>query len=367
MSLTKRIGTILKEAREARKLTIGDVSRETNIIPKYIDALEKEDYSCFPGETYALGFLRSYTEYLNLDTQTIIDLYRGHQIDQVETPVKELTRPLHAAAIPGLDFLLRRTNINMIVAAFAGIAVIVLFIYGIIQFPSLFEGTTKDVSSIESVCNGRESLPVALPGRGSSPITENLSMENSVMFVVDTLNIKLCLVEIKKSTAGEPVGKFQIQAGDDAIHEFLAREGETVSLDSSIDELSEISREIRMMPSILGDVSARVELASGDAENAPATGIRVTLQFIDTSYLEWTDDGKSHRGVTISSGETKVFEATNRLEIKVGNGGGVRILRDGEPPRIAGPRGKIVKMSYRMAPDPLDPGMSRVVESVEVQ
>ena len=47
---------ILREARENRKLSLKDVARETNITPRYVDALENEDYSIFPGETYALGF-----------------------------------------------------------------------------------------------------------------------------------------------------------------------------------------------------------------------------------------------------------------------------------------------------------------------
>jgi cytoskeleton protein RodZ len=100
MSLSKRIGTLLRDARESKKLTIQEVGREINMIPKFIDALEKEDYSLFPSETYTLGFLRSYSEFLGLDTDEVISLYRGVQIDQTQTPVKELTKP-----ISGGDFV----------------------------------------------------------------------------------------------------------------------------------------------------------------------------------------------------------------------------------------------------------------------
>ena len=59
MVLSKRVGAILREAREAKKLTVKEVARETNMTPRYIEALEVEDFSQFPGETYALGFLRN--------------------------------------------------------------------------------------------------------------------------------------------------------------------------------------------------------------------------------------------------------------------------------------------------------------------
>ena len=71
------IGEKLRAAREAKRLTIKDVVKDTNINPLYIDALEEEDFEKFPSETYIIGFLRSYTEYLKLDTDEIIQSYKG--------------------------------------------------------------------------------------------------------------------------------------------------------------------------------------------------------------------------------------------------------------------------------------------------
>jgi len=51
---TKRVGQILKESREDKKLSVKDVAKETNIAAKYIIALETEDYSQFPAETFGV-------------------------------------------------------------------------------------------------------------------------------------------------------------------------------------------------------------------------------------------------------------------------------------------------------------------------
>ena len=74
------IGEKLKQAREAKKLTIKNVVIDTNMAPTYIEALEEEDFDKFPGETYIIGFLRTYSEYLKLDSKEIIALYKSYKI-----------------------------------------------------------------------------------------------------------------------------------------------------------------------------------------------------------------------------------------------------------------------------------------------
>ena len=61
------IGSSLREARERRSLSYGQVEAETAIRTRYIRALEDEDFHILPGPTYTKGFLRAYAEYLGLD------------------------------------------------------------------------------------------------------------------------------------------------------------------------------------------------------------------------------------------------------------------------------------------------------------
>ena len=65
--MVESLGDKLRTARESKGYTYSHVGRETNIAIRYIEALENEDFSKFPGEPYILGFLRNYGEYLGLD------------------------------------------------------------------------------------------------------------------------------------------------------------------------------------------------------------------------------------------------------------------------------------------------------------
>lgn len=86
------LGSVLKEAREKKTCSFEQVARDTNIARRYLEALEEENFSIFPGEPYLLGFLRNYAEYLSLDSAAMIDLYRAMKIQEAPVPVEALLR-----------------------------------------------------------------------------------------------------------------------------------------------------------------------------------------------------------------------------------------------------------------------------------
>jgi len=86
------LGNKLKTAREAKGLSYDYISRETNISGRYLESLEKEDFSCFPGEPYVLGFLKIYGEYLGLNPDELQSLYHSLKLQEQPIPVEQLLR-----------------------------------------------------------------------------------------------------------------------------------------------------------------------------------------------------------------------------------------------------------------------------------
>jgi cytoskeletal protein RodZ len=86
------LGERLRLAREGKGYSLEQVSRDTNIATRYLQALEAEDFSGFPGEPYILGFLRNYSEYLGLDAQEQVSRYRALKIQEQPVPVEQLLR-----------------------------------------------------------------------------------------------------------------------------------------------------------------------------------------------------------------------------------------------------------------------------------
>jgi cytoskeleton protein RodZ len=86
----EQIGARLREARMGAKIDINQVESDTKIRAKYLRAMENEEWSLLPGEIYAKTFLRTYADYLGLDSREVLDDYRR----QYERPTDHDLRPL---------------------------------------------------------------------------------------------------------------------------------------------------------------------------------------------------------------------------------------------------------------------------------
>lgn len=84
------LGQKLREAREQHNFSIEQVARDTHISKQYLEALEQEDFSMIPGETYIIGFLRNYAEYLSLNPEELVALFKNIQIQEQPLPMTEL-------------------------------------------------------------------------------------------------------------------------------------------------------------------------------------------------------------------------------------------------------------------------------------
>jgi hypothetical protein len=70
------IGETLREARMRRRIDMTEVETATKIRGKYLRALENEEWDLLPGPTFVKTFLRTYAEYLELDSRLLVEEYR---------------------------------------------------------------------------------------------------------------------------------------------------------------------------------------------------------------------------------------------------------------------------------------------------
>jgi len=92
------IGNTLREARRRRGLEISDCEQATKIRGKYLRALEEEQFEILPGATYTKAFLRGYADYLDLDSQLLLDEYSSRYEEPADpgpesTPANEQPPP----------------------------------------------------------------------------------------------------------------------------------------------------------------------------------------------------------------------------------------------------------------------------------
>ena len=89
-------GQTLLTARLDKKLTLTQVSRQTKIPQEVLRALEKNHFAKLPAETYIKGFLKNYANFLGLNPQKTVALFRRDYQKQQKKSVlpSGLTHPL---------------------------------------------------------------------------------------------------------------------------------------------------------------------------------------------------------------------------------------------------------------------------------
>jgi cytoskeleton protein RodZ len=67
-----RLGDEFRAAREARHLSLSDVSEQIHIRSVYLQSIEDEDWSALAAPVYVRGFLRTYARFLGLDAERAV-------------------------------------------------------------------------------------------------------------------------------------------------------------------------------------------------------------------------------------------------------------------------------------------------------
>lgn len=358
---TKRVGQILREAREEKKLTVKDVSKETNIAVKYIIALETEDYSQFPAETFALGFLKNYASYLKLDTGLLLNLYRGEQIEESQAPLEELTKPTTSS------FSLDRNKLLV----FFSILMIAFSAYVIyISVQESNEVVVEEETTEEVRPNMEIEIPTSLSFKAQS-VPEN----SSVPFILTeyegvsfSVNNQQCKIFIRGVEAGKATFGFNI-APERNVYFFQMGTGDEKLLSYRIPELSNLRRDVKIVSQTVTEKSAKILVSLKEEREGVAmkpvgdVPIQVTLIFNKDSYVEFVIDGQKGQSGVVSGGQIKNLEARDRLEIKIGDGSAVEMIQNGKEKILLNKTpGKLTKKIFVRTQNPYDSTQSIIKE-----
>ena len=339
------IGEKLRLAREARKITIKEVVKETNISPIYLQALEEEKFDKFPSETYLIGFMRTYAEFLKLDVDSIVQSYKGYKIGESATPLEELTKPTKSnLSIAVSSFINKHKNIIFI----AGIALAsLLLIWGIKNLVS----SDVDVSTGDST----DSIKSDIQKNKETDIENirNLQLTNNkgvilvykneaVQFLVDSKEVVFLLKNIKDNSVslelhpGKKIERLKMDEPRTLVIEGCPREV-TFTLKALTENrakimvsLGEKKDEEETKVAKEDETPIRADSTSVEAQNKQSLKIVFECEFVQKSFIELYLDGVRKVRGFIPQGQVLRWEATEYIQIKIGNAGGIKSRINGK-------------------------------------
>lgn len=372
------IGEKLRATREAKKLTIRDVARDTNMSAIYIEALENEEFEKFPGETYVTGFLRSYAEYLKMDADEIIQSYKGYKIGESTTPIEELTRPTGPSFLSQISLYVEQYKSMLLGAG------VVLFILIVGWLAATLFTSDIDVEGDDSIANIQNEYKLAKDSEMKIEKIHSMQLTNqsgfillynneAAQFMVDSKEVMFIISDIR----------------DSGVTLQLLPEGMSYNLEMEKPvtiNAQDVPRDVVVTLKGLTDNRAKLRVMLGGAteeeaaktadqksdivepesEKEVAQGTQVVAhtennlkivfdaEFNQKTYLELYLDGNEKVKGIIPAGTHERWEASEYIQLKIGNAGGLKAKINGKPYTFGLP-GQIANKVITWRKDPSNP------------
>lgn len=86
-------GEQLRVAREARGITLREISEQTRISTRYLEAIESDDYKRLPGGIFNKSFIKAYAKYIGFDEKEALEAYARTAREQGTSPDDVVSTP----------------------------------------------------------------------------------------------------------------------------------------------------------------------------------------------------------------------------------------------------------------------------------
>ena len=281
------VGSELKSAREAKKISLETISKKTRIPVKYLESLERNEFDVFPSQTYAKSFIRAYAKVVGLDQMVMTQHFKA------EVKPKEVRiEPMNAEAemekgspwspISSLPPVLRRNEVH--------------------DDPELEQLQEEYAEPFR-----RE--PSALRNKRVKTVRRNKLLKVSGTLGLLVGGLLVVLVVFLYTQRGVPT-------------EQTAQTAQVVPtpVKSSAPGLAEVV--------------------------VPDKYQHLVIKGLDKSWVQVvTDDGKGTYEVDLDEGEVKFYQATKNFKVKIGNAGAVDLYYNGRALGVLGVTGQVVEIN----------------------
>ncbi len=174
-------------------IDIGEVEARTKIRAKYLRAIENEEWDLLPGPVYVKSFLRTYGDYLGLDSRLLIDEYKrryerpaDHDSHPIAAIIRERERDARGPLMPSW----------VIVVAVLAVVVVALFVVGKLA-TNITATTTSSVSTTTAERHHGAHKPKRPSHTVTLPTTTPTTTTHAVatLKLVPTASVYVCVVD----------------------------------------------------------------------------------------------------------------------------------------------------------------------------
>lgn len=354
------VGQLLRETREKARLEIAEVARALRISQRYLEALEDGRNKELPGATYAIGFVRSYSEYLKLDGEEIVRRYKAEAQNAGFKNTLVFPKPIPDSGVPGAAVL----GLGVIVAAVA---------YGVwywnsnadditvVRVEPVPEQMAAPAASQDGAPQPQGETATAAAEPGSEPANEVAGNETAGD------------AQPAAQPSGDAPEAFEPPAADQSAEDAPATASPTTNPPAA--EPTVAATPEKAVKPITSAAPAPASAAATPTAPAPQVSApaatpaptpapsgedgasRITVRATANSWIQIRDEALDRLLFTRLLREGDIYEVPNRagLSLMTGNAGALQLVVDGEAIPTIGKVGE-VRRNVELNPDKLKAG-----------
>jgi cytoskeleton protein RodZ len=279
-------GDRLRREREARGVSLGEISESTKISGGFLRSLEQEDFERLPGGIFNRGFVRAYSKFLGIDEDAMVAdfdaAYEQYRAEQAPPPPLV---PIEEKEVPAKDY---RFSAAILIPLILLISIVLLWRHR----TKAAEATQGVAATHSNSRGGGNRLPDV---NGSKP---RQSVENSKLAGAD--------------------GTLKKVAGDS------------------------VAGNIQKQP------DSGTALKSPESAAAPPSmrPIRVEIHANEDAWLSVIADGKTMMEGVLPAASTRKFRAQKNIYFTTGNAGGVEVSYNGRPLPPLGTSNEVKSLTF---------------------
>ncbi|CAL7963244.1 cytoskeleton protein RodZ [Gammaproteobacteria bacterium] len=187
-------GQILKAAREAKQIGIGEIAQRLLLSKTTIAAIEEDDYSRISAPVYAEGYLKAYAQFLQIPVDAVLDSFRRLNIYSkaeatTETRAQAQDQVCRCRCRELSNLLKGQCRGHVILGAFVVLILAVLVIFFGKQFFGKGAGIIHVPNSLTNAINKNgEDEVIQVPNSSPNSLTNAVNKNGSEGEAIQVLN-----------------------------------------------------------------------------------------------------------------------------------------------------------------------------------
>jgi transcriptional regulator with XRE-family HTH domain len=117
----------LRQAREARGISLRQISEQTRITMRHLEAIESDDYKHLPGGIFNRSFIKAYARFIHFDEAKALDLYARTAATQGDLSDEVATSPTRSRIYTDGDTSRSPVITALLSAVIVGILILVVY------------------------------------------------------------------------------------------------------------------------------------------------------------------------------------------------------------------------------------------------